>query len=182
MQIAADLFYRQGYRATGINEVIEKSGVAKATFYNHFPTKDDLAQAYIEAKREGELRYLDKCIAARTDPVERFLAVIDSVGPWLKQTSFRGCPFINLASEVPDPKSPLRREGMKVYDGTRARINTLAHALIDSDKKKYARLDAEELTNDYLVLMSGAIGLAEIYHAFWPTEHAEKAVRRLIGE
>ena len=48
LAVASELFYRQGYRATGINEVIARSGVAKATFYNHFPSKEDLCLAYLQ--------------------------------------------------------------------------------------------------------------------------------------
>jgi len=59
LDVASDLFYRQGYRATGINEVIKESGVAKATFYNHFPTKDDLCYAYLEGVRVREKAYVD---------------------------------------------------------------------------------------------------------------------------
>ena len=182
MTVAADLFYTQGYRATGVNEVIEKSGVAKATFYNHFPTKEELGRAYIQSMREGEVIYLNKYVRAKKTPVSRFLAVIESVGPWLLDTDFRGCPFINIASEIPDPKSPLRKEGIMVYDAAREIVTTLAQELIASDKKKFGHLDAKELTNDYLVIFAGAIGLAEIYHAIWPVEHALKAARRLIGE
>jgi AcrR family transcriptional regulator len=55
MAAAADLFYRQGYRATGINQVIAESGVAKASFYDHFPSKDDLLYAYVLDTSRREL-------------------------------------------------------------------------------------------------------------------------------
>jgi len=178
---ASDLFYRQGYRATGINEVIATSGVAKATFYNHFPSKEALARAYIEGARDAELDYLDQCIGGRTEPVDRFLAVIDSVEPWLRKTEFRGCPFINLAAEVPDPASPLRQAGIAVYNGARDRIRTVADELIASDPDRFRHLDAQELADDYFQIFAGAIALAEIYHELWPVEQARAATRRLIG-
>ncbi|MGB5338112.1 MAG: TetR/AcrR family transcriptional regulator, partial [Gammaproteobacteria bacterium] len=55
LETASDLFAAQGYRATGVNEVIEKSGVAKATFYNHFPSKDELCLAYLKTRNDFEL-------------------------------------------------------------------------------------------------------------------------------
>ena len=181
MQVAQELFFKQGLKATGINEVIEKSGVAKATFYNHFPTKEDLGHAYIRSMKEAEIAYLDKFVAAKTGTVDRFLAVIESMGPWLIDTEFRGCPFINLASEVPDAKSPLRKEGIEVYDYAREKVIQLAAELITSDSRKYGHLKAEDLTNDYMTLLAGAIAQAELYHAVWPVDHALKAARRLIG-
>ncbi|MFO7604256.1 MAG: helix-turn-helix domain-containing protein [Gammaproteobacteria bacterium] len=182
MQVAADLFYRQGYRATGVNEVIEKSGVAKATFYKHFPSKDDLGHAYIQSMRENEIAYLTRCVSSQSEPVGRFLAVIDSLRAWLIETDFRGCPFINMVSEIPDPKNPLRKEGMMLYDATRDMVLTLAEELLASDAQKYGHLDAQELTKEYMVIFAGAVGLAGIYHSNWPVEHALISARRLIGE
>jgi AcrR family transcriptional regulator len=182
MGVAADLFYKQGYRATGINEVIEKSGVAKATFYSHFPSKDDLALAYLLQLKESETVYVDNTIRAAKGRVNRFLAVIRSLEPWLLETEFRGCAFINMASEIPDPRHPLRKVGREVYDVVRERVAALAEELIASDARKYGHLDARELTSEYMVAFTGAISLAEIYHAIWPIEDALNTVRRLIGE
>jgi len=180
--VATDLFYRQGFRATGINEVILKSGVAKATFYSHFPSKDDLGLAYLERIMEGEVKHLDSFIQAANDRLGRFYAVIRSLEPWLLSTNFRGCPFLNMASETPDPKHPLRKAGRKVYDVARERVESLTRGLISSDSRRYGHLDAEEIVAEYMVAFAGAIALAEIYHAIWPVEDALKTVRRLIGD
>jgi AcrR family transcriptional regulator len=182
MSVATDLFYRQGYRATGINEVIERSGVAKATFYSHFPSKDDLALAYLEQGKESVIAYIDSCIQAARTPRDRFLAVMQSMEPWLLETQFRGCGFINMAAEVPDQKHPLRKVGREVYDVVRSRVAALSEELIASDAKRYGRLDAAALTREYLVVYTGAIALAELYHAIWPVKDAMDSVRRLIGE
>lgn len=182
MSVASDLFYRQGYRATGINEVIEKSGVAKATFYSHFPSKDDLALAYLQQLKDTEIVHVDNSIQAAKGRVNRFLAVIRSLEPWLLDTEFRGCAFINMASEVPDPRHPLRKVGREVYDFVRGRVATLAEELIASDARKYGHLDVKELTREYMVAFTGAISLAEIYHAIWPVKDALNTARRLIGE
>jgi len=182
VNVAMDLFYQQGFRATGINEVIEKSGVAKATFYHHFPTKEALCQVYLEQLRHKEISHLDKHIYAAKDALTRFLAPIRSVEPWLKETNFRGCPFVNIASEVPDFKHPLRKEGLKVYDDAQNKMQQVSQELVDSNPKRYGHLDVEQLTNDYLLIFAGAISLAEIYHDVWPVRHAEQTLLRLIGE
>jgi AcrR family transcriptional regulator len=182
LTVAADLFYRQGYRATGINEVIRKSGVAKATFYNHFPTKDDLGLAYLRQAMEREVVHVENFIHAANRPLERFLSVMRSVVPWLEETDFRGCPFVNMASEIPDPDDSLRNVGKATYDYVRGRLQTLSEELIASDEAQYGHLDANVLTGEYMVAMAGAIALAEIYHAKWPVENALSNVRRLIGE
>lgn len=182
MSVATDLFYHQGYRATGINEVIEKSGVAKATFYSHFPSKDDLGLAYLKQVKERENAHIENSIRSAKGPLERFYAVIRSLEPWLVDTNYRGCGFINIASEIPDPKHPLRKVGKEVYDIVRARVETLTKELIASNSKKYGHLHATELTSEYMVAFTGAIALAEIYHAIWPVKDALTTARRLIGD
>jgi AcrR family transcriptional regulator len=182
LDVATDLFYRQGYRATGINEVIEKSGVAKATFYNHFPSKDDLCQVSLTVVSDNELLYIDGIIASATKPLDRFMAVILSTAPWAKDTNYRGCAFMNIAAEIPDAKSPLRKAGTRLYDQIRNRVERLTGELIESNTKKYGHLDVLAVTNDYMSAFAGAVALAEIYHAIWPIENAVEAVKRLIGE
>lgn len=182
MTVASDLFYNQGYRATGINEVIRKSGVAKATFYNHFPTKDDLCIAYLGEIKAGEIAFVENAIQSAKGMVNRFLAVITSLKPWLKKTNYRGCGFLNMASEIPDHKSPLRKPGIALYDQIGQRVEDLCKELIESDSKKYGHLDVKELSNDYMVAFSGAVLLAEIYHSNWPVDHALETLQRLIGE
>lgn len=181
LAVATELFYRNGYRATGINEVIDKSGVAKATFYKHFPAKEDLARAYLKTSREAELAFIEQYVAAQDEPLNRFLAVMGSLKPWAIDTDFRGCAFINMASEVPDPHHTLRREGTKLYDEIRSKVSALSKALIASDEKKYGHLNDTELTEEYMVLFTGAVALAEIYHDIWPIDHALHSARRLVG-
>lgn len=182
MTVASELFYRQGYRATGINEVIQQSGVAKATFYSNFRTKDDLALAYLQRLRKNEEVYIAQAIQAVTGPRERFLEVLRCQRPWLESTNFRGCGFINIASEIPDPDSPLRKEGQKIYDSARALVRSLAKDLIASDQEKYGHLDADQLTSDYILILTGTLAQAEIYHSMKPLEQALEAIQRLIGE
>jgi AcrR family transcriptional regulator len=93
--------------------VIEKSGVAKATFYSHFPSKDDPALTFLQQLKDTEIAHVDNSIQAAKDRVNRFLVVIRSLKPWLLDTEFRGCAFINMSPEVPDPRHPLRLIGEK---------------------------------------------------------------------
>lgn len=182
LEVASDLFYTQGYRATGINEIIKKSGVAKATFYSHFPTKDDLCKVYLQGMREGEQAFVDEKINGEKTVLNKFLAPLTSLDEWATMTNFRGCAFLNMASEIPDNNSPLRKEGTMLYDHIRQRINGQAKALIDSDPKKYGHLDVDSLTDDYMVLFSGTVALVEIYHDMWPVKKSIKTMRRMIGE
>ena len=142
----------------------------------------DRARAYLELSFDKEMLYLQDALARADGPLERLCAVLESLGPWLVETDFRGCVFINMASEVPDPQSPLRQVGIRMYSTVRARVEQLSRELIDSDPEKYAHLDLQTLVEDYMLRFVGAIALAEIYHDIWPFEQAAQTVRRLVGE
>lgn len=177
---AADLFFHQGFRATGINEVIAKSGVAKATFYHHFPTKDDLCLAYLKDRNTSEFDAVHAYVQDHDTPRYRFLAVMASIQPWLETNQLRGCAFLNMVAEVPDPRHLLRREGLQHYESLRNLIRELAKELIASDPKLYQGLDSEILADDYMVILGGAIAMTEIYHDIWPAVQGVELVKRLI--
>lgn len=180
LETASDLFYRQGYQATGINEVIKQSGVAKATFYSHFPAKDDLCFAYLEKHSQAEKEAISAQVNAKRTPKARFQAVIEAIQPWLETNDLRGCEFLNTVAEVPDPKSPLRRKGKQHYEWLRGYIRELAEQLIESDPEKYRGRSASKLADDYMVYLIGAIALTEVYHDTWPIKHAIKQIRQMI--
>lgn len=181
VEVALDLFYQQGYRATGVNEVIEKSGVAKATFYKHFPSKEALGIEYLKLALEQEVHDLNTSLEKISEPEERLLQVILWLKKWAKETNLRGCAFLHMVAEEPNWKSGLRKPGIDLYEGTRQRIKELALELIASDTEKYRHLDAEVLANDMVLLFAGSIALSEIYHDDWPIDRAEEAARRMIS-
>jgi AcrR family transcriptional regulator len=97
---AAELFRENGVRATGINAVIGHAGVAKATFYAHFKSKEELIHLWL---RSPAARWFDQVraeIEARVQaPAERLTTLFDVLGEWLTEDEFRGCPFLNTANE-----------------------------------------------------------------------------------
>jgi len=179
LDVASELFYKQGYRATGINEVIEQSGVAKATFYKHFPAKDDLCLAYLEKRSITEKQSFQQQVAAKRTPKARFMAIIEAIQPWLEATELRGCEYLNTVAEVPDPQDPLRKKGSNHYEWLRNLIKQLSEELIESDPGRYKQT-AKQLSDDYMVILVGAIALTEVYHDTWPIKHAIKMVKNLI--
>jgi AcrR family transcriptional regulator len=177
---AAELFYRNGYRATGINEVIGKASVAKATFYAHFPTKDALCLAYLKERNSEEAQEILAFVAKQKTPLDKFYGVMDSIEGWAKRTEYRGCQFINIVPEVPDQNSAIRAQGHLHYDWARELVFKLTTELIDSNKNKFGQLNAKEITEAYMTHLAGAIALAGVYNEVWPIKSGIKAVRRLV--
>ncbi|RNF34003.1 TetR/AcrR family transcriptional regulator [Paracoccus methylarcula] len=114
LDTATRLFYTEGIRAVGIDRIIAEAGVAKATFYNHFPSKDDLVLTYIE---ELDQQGRDAVSAFPEQPPRAMIAAImGRISDAVTAGGWRGCPFLNAAAEYPDPNSPVRR----AIDGRRA--------------------------------------------------------------
>lgn len=107
LRVADELFYRKGIRAVGIDRIIAESGVAKASFYRNFATKDDLIVAYLEHRSERFFRFLARM---RSEPchseLERLRLLIDALAEKMNRNAFRGCPFMNTIVEFPETEHP----------------------------------------------------------------------------
>ena len=99
---AFPLFYAYGPRGVGVDTVIAESGVAKATFYRHFPRKDDLVLAYLDQVDRtwfGQLRAAAR--AAGEDPRAQLVGMFDALASACRRQGYHGCAFINTAAESP---------------------------------------------------------------------------------
>ena len=94
---AHDLFYRDGIRATGIDRVIAESGVAKLSFYRHYPSKNDLVLAFLEHRHARWMAWFEDALA-RHGGTPR--ALVPAVKEWFGSEGFRGCAFINSVGEL----------------------------------------------------------------------------------
>ena len=107
LDTATALFYADGIHAVGIDRIIAEAGVAKATFYHHFPAKDELVRAYVE--QQSRLGQAGIARLGRRSPRAMLLAIFDLIADAAEQPGYRGCPFLNAAAEYPDPASQVRR-------------------------------------------------------------------------
>jgi AcrR family transcriptional regulator len=101
LDTAFRLFYARGIRAVGVDLIIAESGVAKATFYKHFPAKDDLVLAYLEKVDgiwTGQLHAAAQ--AAGPDPADQLVGLFDALGTACRRDGYRGCAFINAGAEA----------------------------------------------------------------------------------
>jgi len=179
MQTAYDLFYRQGYRATGINQIIAESGVAKASFYAYFPSKDDLLLAYAQEQSEREFSALRSAVESWTNPHDRFYAAFKVLVPWLKDTHFRGCPFQNIVTECPPDMEEVRKIAEQHRENLRSLFTEVTRYLMKNDSA-YGHLNAEDISNTYLLFFEGTIATAVAYRATWPVDQAIAAMRQFV--
>src|SRR3954469_4139644 len=104
LRTASELFYAEGIRAVGVDRVIEVAGVTRATFYRHYPSKDDLVVAYLRAVHDAV-----RTVAGDRPGEQRLRRVVGAMTEMVCAPGFRGCSFINAAAEFADPDSPVHR-------------------------------------------------------------------------
>jgi AcrR family transcriptional regulator len=148
---AYELFSRRGIRAVGVEEVISRAAVAKATLYRHFPSKDDLVLAFLE---ERERRWTRQFVEAGArergaSAEERLLAIFDVFDDWFQQENYEGCSFINVLLETGDREHPVGHASAQYLANIRTIVRTLA--------EEAGLRDPEAFALSWHLLMKGAI-------------------------
>jgi AcrR family transcriptional regulator len=181
LSTACDLFYRNGYRATGVNEIIDKSGVAKATFYAHFPSKEDLAFAYIRTMNEQEGKAVMTALEKYSGPYEKLLGILEFSIGWAKETDYRGCAYLNISSEVLDPVHPVRQESKQHYRTLRTLIGLLMKELKAERGEAWKGRDADRMADEFMLIFAGALAMSQVYHDAQPFREALAAAKRMLA-
>jgi AcrR family transcriptional regulator len=109
MATACRLFYEEGIQAVGIQRIIDEAGIAKASLYAHFASKDELVAAYLEAKGQAARDTLGVHLDnPRLGPKAKILKLFDMMIETAANPAFRGCAFQNASAEVADRSHPIR--------------------------------------------------------------------------
>jgi AcrR family transcriptional regulator len=147
---AYDLFSHRGIRDVGVDELIRVSGVAKATFYRHFPSKDDVALAFL--KRRDELWMLGSVVPearSRADnPEDQLLAIFDVYDEWFRDDDFEACSFVKVLLEM-GATHPLGQASIEYLGRIRQQVRLLAD--------EAGLEDSESFALSWHILMKGSI-------------------------
>ena len=150
LETAYDLFARRGIRDVGVDEIIERSGVAKATLYRHFPSKDALVLAFL-ARRE-ELWTHGFVEAGARDrgktPEEQLLAIFDVFDGWFRRKDFEACSFINVLLEL-GPRHDVGKASIDYLENIRGVVRSLG--------EEAGLRDVESFARSWHILMKGSI-------------------------
>jgi len=142
LETADRLFYLQGIRAVGVDTIAAEIGISKRTLYNHFPSKDELIQAYL-ARRFVQPRPSDKT------PAEQILGTFDSLERRFGSRDFRGCPFVNAVAELGAEDQAVKKIAVAFKESRRVWFRDLLMQLeIDN---------ADDLATQLTLLVDGSI-------------------------
>ena len=150
LDTAYELFSRRGVRDVGVDEVIASAGVAKATLYRHFPSKDDLVLAFLERREQRWTHEWLETEAKRrgATPEEQLLAIFDVFGEWFRRDDFEACAFINVLLEMGTDHS-----------AGKACVGHLEHirAIVSGLAEEAGLDDPESFARSCHILMKGSI-------------------------
>lgn len=166
LDTAARLFYQQGYPLTGINQLIAEAGVAKASLYQHFRTKDELLLAYLQQVSQQWFGQVEEAVATGTTPKAQVLAVFDMLREFLVAVGFRGCNFQNALVQLAPEETAVR-------------------TFIQEHKNKMSRvfarlLGAGELAEEINLLFEGALIASQLQGGLAPVTTARRMAERLL--
>jgi AcrR family transcriptional regulator len=173
LDAASASFYREGIRAVGVDSVIADAGVAKATLYRHFPSKDALVLAFLE-RRDARWRswFVEAVERISPDRAGRPLAVFDALAEWFSSEDFRGCAFLNAAAEIADPAHPARGAVRLHEERLAAHLGTIC--------SEAGLPDPSAAAADLFLLVEGAIVCALVEGTADPAARARAAAARLL--
>jgi AcrR family transcriptional regulator len=147
---AYELFSRRGIRDVGVDEVIARAGVAKASLYRHFPSKDDLVVAFLDLREERWTVGWVEAEARRRGgtPEEQLLAIFGLFDEWFHRDDFEACSFINVLLEM-GPAHPAGTASVQHLANIRSIVSTLAEEAGLREPDSFAR--------SWHILMKGSI-------------------------
>lgn len=173
---ASELFYQKGYNLTGINEIIKEAGIAKATLYNHFQSKDDICLAYLEHKNTAFLSEIKRFVLKAQPGKAQLLALFDFLLQFFNSKEFNGCWCINTVSEIPKSEERIRDE-IKVQ---KKQFLEMIKELASSNYPEKMEKDTEVLATQVYLLYEGAISESFLHQDPWPIASAKALCDRIL--
>lgn len=173
LNTARELFYREGARAVGVDTVVAQSGVAKTSLYRWFPSKDALIAAVLEQEAKDRWAGWD-ATAQRADPDPRaqLRAQMTGIARFCSSSRFRGCSFMNVSVEFPDPAHPARAIALELTQELTRRFR----ALLDQMNVR----DPVELAEQLVLLVDGSFSTAQILGKNGPQKYLVAAADALV--
>ncbi|AZA83237.1 TetR family transcriptional regulator [Chryseobacterium lactis] len=160
------LFHQQGYNSTGINQIIDEAKVSKASFYQHFKSKDELCIEFFNKRFDYWVSELENFTSDAKTVEEKFMKSFDFLVYMNKKEDFRGCSFLNIMSEIPGDKIEI-------------------HNVIRNHKSKLREAFNEDLKDDLLsahiyLLFESSILTSQLYKSNELIEKSKLITQQLL--
>ena len=177
IETASFLFYKNGYNSTGINQIISESGIAKATLYSHFKSKEDICIEYLKFKNTTFLEDIESFCRAKRKGENQVLAVFDFLQNFFKDKDFNGCWCIKTVAEIPQDNIRIRKEIQKEKNDFLQLINQL----ISDNLEDLSSREVTSLGKQIYLLYESAVAESHLHQEDWPIKEAKKLCAKILA-
>lgn len=153
VDVAARLFYQQGYNRTGINQIIDEAEIARASLYNHFDSKTALLLVYLERAERNWFSQLESFLAPIADPKQKLLGLFDHRIWRQQETHFGGCQFIKISAEVSRDET----EVLELVKAQKERFKNFINQIVRQVEHSPVLTDDQLTDLIFLLLEGGAV-------------------------
>lgn len=171
INIAGALFYENGYNATGINEVISKSKIAKATLYHHFKSKEALCIAYLEMRHERFMEALRNYIIPQPIGEKQLVAIFDFLRDLFRAGNFYGCWGQKILGEL----GPSDKKIHQVIQKQKKELLLFLGEIVGENIANVSKAETEKISGGLYLLYESAITESHLHQSDWPI-HLAKSI------
>lgn len=170
---ALEVFYRDGFHATGMDKLVVETGVSKTSMYKHFRTKEELILAALRLRDEIFRNWFLRRVEELADtPAGKLIAGFDALAEWFEEDNYRGCMFIKAGAEYQETDHPIHAQAAEHKRLLLEHFTTLARAA--------GARDPEVLGCQIMLLKEGAIVTSSLLNNCAPAEDAKQAAQILL--
>lgn len=173
VQKALQVFYQNGFHATGMDMLVAETGISKTSMYKHFRTKEDLILAVLRLRDENFRNWLYRRMEELAGtPRQQLLAMFDALEEWFNEPGYKGCMFIKASSEYQDASNPIHKQSADHKRMLERHMTGLA--------EKAGLANPGALARQLLLLKEGAIVTAHLGHTDNPAQDAKAVAIQLL--
>jgi AcrR family transcriptional regulator len=176
IQTASYLFYQNGYSLTGINEIIKEAGIARATLYNHFKSKEDICIAYLKYKNTNFINDIKEFTLKAPKGKEQVLSLFKFLELFFRSRGFNGCWAINTISEIPKENEKIRAE----IQHQKSQFKTLIENLVERNFPHQSEDKNKLLAGHIYLLYEAALSESHLHQEVWPIELAIELCEKIV--
>ncbi len=174
LETAAKLFHKKGYSEVGINEIIETAETAKASFYQHYPSKEALCEAWLDAVHERSENHRSDIIESSTTPAEKIANYFNDLEAFMLKSEFRGCPYSNTGAVTDGACAGIIEQIQEHKESIRQFFRSVCLQQFDNTAK------ADEVGDHLFLLFSGSTTEAQNLKDIWPIKAAQTIAIELM--
>lgn len=177
IETASFLFYKNGYNSTGINQIIAEAGIAKATLYSHFKSKEEICLSYLQFKNTSFLKDFKRFITSKPKGKDQLLAIFDFLQLFYQDKDFNGCWCIRTVSEIPKENEIIRNE----IQLQKNNFITVIEELIANNLEDVENDQVNSLARQIYLLYESAVGESHLHQQDWPIVESKNLCKQIIS-